>query len=77
MGEESGDTGEKAAHKKFVLEAIDDPLMENANEACIQCHTSTGVNITYEIPGRYEVNVTKQCDWTVNITYGNFTEVVS
>lgn len=41
------DTGEKAAHKKFVLDAIDDPLMEGANEACIACHTRIGVNITW------------------------------
>jgi len=33
------DTGEKAAHKKFVLDAMNESLMEGANEACIACHT--------------------------------------
>lgn len=41
------DTGEKAAHKKFVLDAIDEPLMDGANEACIACHTRIGVNIQW------------------------------
>ena len=41
------DTGEKAAHKKFVLDAIDEPLMDGANEACIACHTRIGVNIEW------------------------------
>jgi hypothetical protein len=42
------DTGEKAAHKKFVLDAMNNnSLMEGANEACIACHTRIGVNITW------------------------------
>jgi len=41
------DTGDKAAHKQFVLDAINDTLMEGANEACIACHTRVGVNITW------------------------------
>jgi hypothetical protein len=41
------DTGEKAAHKKFVLDAIEEQLMDGANEACIACHTRIGVNITW------------------------------
>ena len=69
------DTGNKSTHRQFVLDAIDDPLMEGANEACIGCHTSADVNLTYQLPNRYEVNITKNCDWTVNIGYGNFTEV--
>ncbi len=71
----SSDTGEKAAHRQFALEAIGDNIMEGANEACIGCHTAADVNTTYQLPNRYEVNVTKNCDWTVNIGYGNFTEV--
>jgi hypothetical protein len=43
----STDTGEKAAHKKFVLDAMNNSLMEGANEACIACHTRIGVNITW------------------------------
>jgi hypothetical protein len=44
----SSDTGEKAAHKKFVLDAMyNNSLMDGANEACIACHTRIGVNITW------------------------------
>ena len=43
----SSDTGTKAAHKKFVLDAMNESLMEGANEACIACHTRIGVNITW------------------------------
>ncbi|MFZ2071132.1 MAG: cytochrome c3 family protein [Halobacteriota archaeon] len=41
------DTGEKAAHKKFAFDAMNNSLMEGANEACIACHTRVGVNITW------------------------------
>jgi len=41
------DTGEKEAHMKFVLDAMEEDLMEGANEACIACHTRIGVNITW------------------------------
>ncbi len=41
------DTGEKAAHLKFVEDAMGEPLMEGANEACIACHTHVGTNITW------------------------------
>jgi len=45
--EDDLDTGERAAHKKFVLDAMNESLMEGANEACIACHTRIGVNITW------------------------------
>lgn len=41
------DTGEHAAHKNFVLDAMDNPKMEGANEACIGCHTGIPVKITW------------------------------
>ncbi|HEC57294.1 MAG TPA: hypothetical protein ENI32_05360 [Candidatus Syntrophoarchaeum butanivorans] len=41
------DTGSRAAHKKFVHDAIANSRMEDANEACIGCHTGIGVNITW------------------------------
>lgn len=41
------DTGEYAAHKTFVLNAMDNEHMEGANEACIACHTHAAVNITW------------------------------
>ena len=44
---EDGDTGENAAHKKFVLDAIDDDTMSGANEACIACHTMIAVKLNW------------------------------
>ena len=41
------DTGEKAAHKTFVLDAINNEHMEGANEACIACHTHIPVKINW------------------------------
>ena len=41
------DIGENAAHKKFVLDAINDTTMSGANEACLACHTMIGVKITW------------------------------
>jgi hypothetical protein len=43
----TSDTGETAAHKAFVMDAIDDPLMEDANEACIACHTYVAIDINW------------------------------
>ena len=75
------DTGEKAAHKKFVLDAIENPLMEGANEACIACHTRIGVNITWTKNEYLEFTATEDGtgNWTIpgftaggtNITYVN------
>jgi len=36
-----------ALHQQFVLDLINDTLMEGANEACIACHTRVDVNITW------------------------------
>jgi hypothetical protein len=41
------DTGENAAHKKFVLDAMNDTTMAGANEACLACHTMIGVKINW------------------------------
>ncbi len=41
------DTGEMAAHKTFVMNAISNPDMEDANEACIACHTHVAVKIMW------------------------------
>jgi len=41
------DTGEKAAHMKFVLDAMDDDTMRGANEACLACHTMIAVKINW------------------------------
>jgi hypothetical protein len=63
----SSDTGELAAHKVFVLDAIDEPLMEGANEACIACHTRVGVNITWTKNENLEFTATEDAngEWTI------------
>jgi len=43
----ASDTGKLAAHKAFVFDAIGNPDMEDANEACIACHTGIPVRITW------------------------------
>lgn len=43
----SGDTGSMAAHKIFVLDAINDSTLEDANEACVTCHTHAAVKINW------------------------------
>jgi hypothetical protein len=54
---DSDDTGELAAHLKFVNEAIEDSLMEGANEACIACHTAAAVKLNWTHARTYEFNV--------------------
>jgi nitrate/TMAO reductase-like tetraheme cytochrome c subunit len=50
------DTGEHAAHMQFVLDAMENDLMEGANEACIGCHTSIPVKITWTHANNLEFN---------------------
>jgi len=61
------DTGTVAAHKKFVLDAIDEPLMEGANEACLACHTRIGVNITWTKKVYLDFTATEDAagNWTI------------
>jgi len=77
---DTADTGELAAHKTYLMNAISNPDMEDANEACIACHTHIPVKINWT--HRYSLefscvpefeklppthfNVT---DWTLNGTY--------
>ena len=63
----SYDTGTKAAHMQFVLDAIDEPLMDGANEACIACHTRVGVNITWTKNEYLEFTAVEDGagDWTI------------
>jgi len=42
-----------------VLDAIDEPLMEGANEACLACHTRIGVNITWTKRVHLDFNATE------------------
>ena len=61
------DTGTKAAHKKFVLDAIGEPLMDGANEACLACHTRIGVNITWTKRVHLDFNASEDAagNWTI------------
>jgi len=52
------DTGEHAAHKAFVVDAISNSDMEDANEACIACHTSIPVKIQWMHGRSLEFNAT-------------------
>ena len=59
--------GTKAAHNAFIQNAINDPLMEDSNEACIACHTRIGVNITWVKNEYLEFTATESAlgNWTV------------
>ena len=67
----NSDNGNEATHKKFVLDAMNESLMEGANEACIACHTKIGVNITWT-KNEY-MEFTAIDDGTGNWTIPNFT----
>ncbi len=63
--------GTKAAHKKFVLDAMNETLMDGANEACLACHTRVGVNITWT--KRVHLDFTASEDGAGNWTIPGFT----
>ncbi len=77
----SFDTGYNATHRQFVLDAMDEELMEGANEACIACHTRIGVNITWTKSAHMNFTASKDETgiWSIpeftaegtNITYVN------
>ncbi len=50
--------GGHAAHQGFVVGAINDTRMEDANEACIACHTQIPVKITWTHAYSLEFNAT-------------------
>jgi len=54
----SSDMGKHAAHKAFVMDAINNSDMEDANEACIACHTSIPVKIQWTHGRSLEFNAT-------------------
>jgi len=76
---ERNDTGELAAHKTFVMNSISNPDMEDANEACIACHTKIPVKINWTHRYSLEFNATPEfelppthfnvTDWSFNGTY--------
>ena len=57
--------GGHAAHQRFIQTAINWTKMEDANEACIACHTHVPVNITWK--HAHDLNFTatwKDTEWT-------------
>jgi len=54
----STDTGRIAAHKSFVMASISNPDMEDANEACIACHTGIPVQINWTHAANLVLNAT-------------------
>jgi cytochrome c551/c552 len=40
-------TGEIAAHNAFIIEALKDDTLQDANEACLACHTMIAVKINW------------------------------
>ena len=77
------DTGEKAAHKPFVNDAINNSLMVGANEACITCHTHVAIDINWSHKYKLSLDAdgSNGGNWTVDnffaegtynvTTYGN------
>lgn len=63
-------TGARAAHQPFYEQALNDPLMSGANEACVACHTHVRVDITWTHPANMTFNATE--DGTGTWTVGNF-----
>jgi len=74
------DTGELAAHKTFVMNAISNSDMEDANEACIACHTHIPVKINWTHRYSLEFNCTPEFEelppthfnvtaWSINGTF--------
>jgi len=72
--------GGHAAHQTFIQSAIYDTTMEDANEACIACHTHIPVKINWTHRFSLEFNVTPESgywppthfnvsDWSFNGTY--------
>ena len=51
------DTGEEAAHREFVLDALADDTLEGANEACIACHTESRAEIEFTVPTGMKITV--------------------
>ena len=58
FGTTTTDTGERAAHKSFVLDSINNTELEGSNEACIACHTSIPVKIRWTHARSLEFNAT-------------------
>ena len=67
------DTGEKAAHKQFVFDAIENKTMKYANEACVACHTRMRVEIWFNVTT--EMNIIVNNSYTSSSSYWNVTKI--
>ena len=56
---QSGDTGEYAAHKSFVLKSRNSKTLFDSNEACIACHTQIKLGFNYTTPRVMDITVTE------------------
>ncbi|VUT27947.1 MAG: putative multiheme cytochrome c [Candidatus Syntrophoarchaeum sp. GoM_oil] len=61
------DTGNHSAHRKFVLDAMNETLMDGANEACIAYHTHVGINITWtkNVVLEFTASEDENGNWTI------------
>ncbi|MGB2841769.1 MAG: multiheme c-type cytochrome [Halobacteriota archaeon] len=68
-------TGEAAAHNKFIERAIEENVMEDANAACIACHTYIPVKInwTHRFSLEFDCIPEFDLDGVVNTTHFNVT----
>jgi hypothetical protein len=72
-----GDTGSNAAHKAFVMDAINNSDMEDANEACIACHTYVPVKINWTHACSLEFNATYESEWVLPPTHFNTSKYIA
>ena len=69
----ASDTGTNASHISFVLSAIENETMEDANEACIACHTKMRVEIWFNVPT--EAKITVNNSYNQSYSYWNVEEI--
>jgi len=68
-----GHPGGHDAHDAFIIRAIIDDTMEDANEACVACHTWTPVRINWSHALSLEFNATYEKDLKLPPTHYNVT----
>ena len=69
----ASDTGTNASHISFVMSAIGNDTMEDANEACIACHTRMSVEIWFN--ATTEAKITVNNSYTSSYSYWNVTGI--
>ena len=69
----ASDTGTNASHISFVQGAIGNDTMEDANEACLACHTRMSVEIWFNVTT--EAKITVNNSYTSSYSYWNVTGI--